>query len=233
MKKYFNLICLTLIMAMFQLVLLGCSKSTPTHAPELVDKNPFTGIPCEAPCWHDLTVGESNESDVMSKLPTLTFIDQNAIDTHKLSLPSLDPFVYAQGTEITADCKYSAKHCVRLRIVDNVLTEIVVTIDYEITLQEAIEYLGDPHYIGYQDLGAEEIICEINLVWFDKQLILASEQFRGNDALSNCKMVQDTHKTTPQLKVFEARYVSVLAMNSVLTNATGQFYEFKGTVPEK
>ena len=169
----------------------------------------------------------------MSKLSTLTFIDQNTIDAHTLSLPSLDPYVYAQGTEVTANCKYSAKHCVRLRIVDNVLTEIVITIDYEITLQEAIEYLGDPDYIGYQDLGAEEIICEIDLVWVDKQLILASEQFRGNDALSNCGMVQETHKTTPQLRVFEARYVSDIAMNSVMTNATGQFYEFTGTVPEK
>jgi len=232
MKK-FRLIYPALIMGIIELILLGCSRSTPTYSPDLIDKNPFTGIPCEAPCWHDLTIGESHENDVLSKLSMLTFIDQSTVYVHKLSLPELDPRVYAQGTEITANCIYSGKHCVRLRVVDNVLTEIILTLDYEINFNEAIDYLGDPHYVGYQDLGAEVVICEIDLVWSDKQLILASEDFHGNDALNNCKMVQGTHKTTPDLKIIEARYVSDLAMNSILTSPVGEFFEFTGTAPEK
>jgi hypothetical protein len=220
------------ILMILAILINGCSTPTPTPSIEQMDKSPFTGDPCAAPCWHNLTIGESNKHDVISELSTLTFIEQDSIYIHELSLPSLDPSIYAQGTEITANCRNNAKQCIRLTVVEDFLTEIVSTLNYEIDFNKAIEYLGNPDYVGYQDLGAEEIICEIDLIWRDKQLILASEKFHGNDAISKCGLVRDTQKPLSSIRIFEVRYISDHAMNLILFSELGEFFEFSGIIPE-
>src|SRR5947207_7639708 len=73
-----------LIMSIVGLFVFGCSHSTPisafpsTPSAEQVDKNPFPGIPCAAPCWHGLQINKSSKEDVLSTLDRLPFIDHNS-----------------------------------------------------------------------------------------------------------------------------------------------------------
>jgi hypothetical protein len=215
--------------------LFGCAKSEPTSSPSQIDESPFTGIPCAAPCWQGLAIGESNENDVISTLSTLTFINQNSIQIFRGgTMPSIDPTVYAQGVEINASCIYPEKQCLTLRVVGDVLTEIVLVLNYEISVDKAIGYLGDPDYIGYGMLGAERIICEVYLVWSEKQLILASEKFEGfKETENNCGVVRDTGKITSSLIISEARYMSAKGIDFMLSRGYNQTFEFSGTLSEK
>lgn len=234
MKINYRLICQIVIMSIIGRYLFGCSAPTPTPLPDQMDKSPFTGIPCAAPCWQGLVIGESNENDVMSTLSMLTFINQNTIQIFRGgTMPGIDPSVYAQGVEINANCIYPEKQCLMVRVVDNILTEIVVAMNYEINVSEALGYLGNPDYIGYQNLGAEKIICEVDMVWSSGQLVLASEKFQGNDAIENCSAVRDTGKTTSSLMISEVRFMSIRAIEVLLSSPAGEFFEFSGTIPEK
>jgi hypothetical protein len=222
---------------MIGIFLFGCSDSTPTSSPSLdqMDKSPFTGIPCAAPCWHGLGIGKSSESEVMSALPTLAFIDQGTIYVHKMpSLPSLEPSIWTQGVEITANCISPKKQCLTIRVVDDVLTEIVVVMNYKINLSEAIKYLGNPDYIGFERAGGELMACEVYSVWTEKQFVLASGKFDGVDAVEkNCYAISDAGKVSSSLLISEARYMSTRAIEILLSNSASKFFEFSGTIPDK
>ena len=195
-----------LIFSLIVITTSGCSTPKPTPLPDQMDKNPFTGIPCAAPCWYGLAVGESNEKDVLATLPTLTFIDQNTIRSFRTSMPNLDLSTYAPGMEIVANCNYPAeRRCLSIAVVDNILTEVDIPLNYDIRVDEAIESLGDPDYIGFQNLGVERIMCEVDLIWSSKQLVLASD-FEGYKATEDtCGVVRDTGKISPSLLISEVR----------------------------
>ena len=214
------------------LLLFACSEQTPT--PEHVDKSPFTGIPCAAPCWHGLVIGQSNESDVMSTLPSLTFINQNTINVHQMqSLPSLDPSIWGKGIEITIACINTEKQCVTIRVVENTLTEVVTVMNYNIRVDEAIKYLGDPDDIGFDRAGGEQIACQVFLVWKEKQLVLASQVFEGANAVEkNCYVIRDSGKVSSDLLIYEARYISIRTIEILLSSSAGEFFDFSGTIPE-
>jgi hypothetical protein len=216
--------------------LFGCIGPNATLVPDqITDKSAFTGIPCAAPCWQGLEVGISNERDVTESLQMLTFINQDTIQSFRGgTMPSIDPTDYAQGVIINADCVYPNRQCLMLKIVDGILVEIVVTLNYDIKVSEAIQYLGDPDYVGYGMLGAEKIICEVYLVWNEKKLILASKKFEGFKATENsCGVVRDRGKVASNLLILEARYLPTSAIEFMLSRSYNATFEFTGTIPEK
>lgn len=222
-------------MVMVGAFLFGCAEPTTTPSPNQIDKSPFTGIPCAAPCWHGLMIGQSNESDVMSTLPTLTFINQNTINVHYIqSLPSLDPSIWEPGVEVTASCINATKQCLTIRVVDNLLTEVVTVMNYDIRVDETIKYLGDPDYVGFDRAGGEQIACQVYLIWKEKQLVLVSQIFEGANAVEkNCYVIRDTGKVSSGLLISEARYLSIRTIEILLSSSAGEFFEFSGTMSEK
>ena len=224
--------------------LYGCFNSATPSAPipfdtpsvEQMDKSPFAGIPCAAPCWYNLEVGKSSENDVIALLPTLTFIEQDSIQMFRTSMPNYDFTASAPGVNIVASCVHSNEECLDLRVVDDVLTKIVVELNYEIKVDEAIGYLGNPNYIGYDNIGSERVICEVYLVWSDTRLVLAStfEGIEGSDAVEkNCHVVRDTGKVPSNLLILEARYLSNAELIAKLKTGTGKFFEYSGVFTEK
>lgn len=175
-----------LSMSIMSFFLFGCMGSIPTTIPtpvftpssDQMDKSPFTGIPCAAPCWHGLEVGKSTESEVTSILPTLTFINHETIQTYHVSMPNYNYSASAPGVLIEASCANSGRKCLTLSVIDNVLTDIEVGLNYDIRADQAIGYLGNPNYVGYDNIGSERVICEVYLVWNDSRFVLAS-RFEG------------------------------------------------------
>lgn len=217
----------------FATFLFGCVEPTTTPSPDQIDKSPFTGIPCAAPCWHGLEVGKSSERDVISTIPTLTFIDQNTVNVHQMqSMPSINPRTSSQGIRVFANCVQPNKKCLTISVVDDILTEIVVSLNYEFEMKEAIEYLSNPDYVGFDRAGGELVACRVYLIWGQKQLVLASKIFEGpNAAEKNCFMIRDTGKATGNLLVSEAQYMSVAAIEELLSSSASEFFEFTGTMP--
>src|SRR5258706_6389132 len=109
-------ICQKVVMSIAAALLFACAK--PTLPPQQMDKSPFTGTPCAAPCWRGLAVGKSSEDSVMSTLPTLTFIDQNTIQVFRGSRPTIDNSAFAPGMEVTASCVQSNQQCLSLTVLE-------------------------------------------------------------------------------------------------------------------
>lgn len=248
-----RLIYRMLIVSILTIFAFGCSDDilvTPAFTPSLeqMDKSPFTGIPCAAPCWHGLEVGKSSESDVISVMPSLTFINQDSIQMFRTSMPGNDG-IYGPGVKIVAgyvhpieDCvesrivNYSTRNCLELIIVDDILTKIVVGLNYEIKPDEAIRYLGNPDYVGYDNIGSEKVICEVYLAWSSSKLMLASTFIgtQGSDAVEkNCYIVRATGKIPYSFLISEARYLSNVKFDAHLGTSTGEFFEFTGILPEQ
>jgi hypothetical protein len=222
-----------LIVGALAALLNGCSVIKPTPSPEQVDRSPFTGIPCAAPCWHGLEIGKSNENDVKDILPTLTFIDQNTIRSYRTSMPNLDLSNFAPGMGVDANCSNpKGKPCLSLTVVDDILTEIVLELNYDITVDEAIKNLGNPDYVGYDNAGAEVIVCYVNLIWSNKQIVLTSRRYEGYEEFKkNCGEVRDTGKVSSSLLLPTVRYVSPAQIENYLSSGTAEFFHFSGTTP--
>jgi len=222
--------------------LYGCVNYTPTPmptptvtpSPEQMDKSMFTGTPCVAPCWHGLEVGKSNESDVISVLPTLTFIDQKSVQIYRRpSVPNYYTMVSGPGAEIVANCINSDKECIDLSIANDILQKIIVGLNYEIRPDEAIGFLGKPDYVGYINLSSERVMCEVYLVWKSSRLVLATrfEDSVGFDKY--CVVVREEGKVPASLQISEARFLSEPELNYQLEIGSGSFFEFTGTIPDK
>ncbi|MBE7436688.1 MAG: hypothetical protein HS100_22425 [Anaerolineales bacterium] len=220
-------------------LLFGCIGSTPTPAsvitpsPEQMDKSLFTGIPCSAPCWQGLEVGESSESDVTSILPTLTFIDHKEIQIFQVSMPNYDFSASAPGVLIEANCINSNQICLTLAVIDDILTKIVVGFNYKITQDEVVKFLGEPDYIGFGNLGSERVMCEVYLVWMNSRLVLASRFEDLEQAEKYCYIVDEEGRAPSNLLILEARYLSEAELNAYLSSISSKFFEFTGAGPDK
>lgn len=237
MKKK-TIITLIFYVEIIGVFLLGCTlfnvTSVYTPLPEQVDKSPFTGVPCAAPCWYGLEVGVSTESDVISTLPTLTFVDQKTIRMNrKPSVPDYFIEEYGPGVKIVGNCVNVKKTCLEITVSNNLLQQIILSLNYEIMQEEAIKYLGNPDYVGYGRLSYERVMCEVYFVWVKSHLILASRFEDLEQAEKYCYVVGDEGKAPSNLLILEARYLSEAELNDYLSSISSEFFEFTGTGPGK
>jgi hypothetical protein len=119
----------------------ACSPSLPPYDlptrvedPDSVDKSLLTGEPCAPPCWYGLVPGESSADEVLSTLRSLPFVDPDSIDEDFISWESS---VSRAGYSIG-----------RIRIEEGKIRAIDIDLEYDLTLQELIDVLGEP--AGYE-----------------------------------------------------------------------------------
>jgi hypothetical protein len=220
-----------ILMIILGAFLAGCSQFSVSF--DQMDISPFTGIPCAAPCWQGLMVGKSTESKVMSTLQSLPFIDQKTVYVHRMSMPGLDLKNFGPGAEITANCIQPSEQCLTISVEDGILTGVEIALNYKIGLDEAIKYLGDPDYINYQMLGAEDVSCEIQLIWKSKQFVLASVPFTDGMTKKYCEDVKNNGKTVSSLIISKARYLSMGEIDLLLSPDNSDVFRYIGTIPGK
>ena len=200
----------------------GCSGLLLPETPpaERVDRSLFTGVPCAVPCWHGLEVGRSAEDEVISTLQKLDYIDQATVQINRRS----------SGVEIIANCTSPARECLKFNVADDVLMKIVVGINYEIRADEAIEQLGEPHYLGVSAAEGEITACEVYMIWRTSGLVLASTFNKNSDgAKKYCDVVRDTGKIPSSFIIAEARLIAGLELVNLLTSGD-QLFTFSGTL---
>ncbi len=213
-----------LLMMLMGMSLIGCVNHTPTPttptvtlSPEQMDISPFTGVPCAAPCWHGLEVGKSTERDITAVVPTLSFIDQSSVQIFRRpSMPDYYVKDFGPGVEIVADCINYKKSCLDLTTSNDVLQKIIVKLNYEISADEAIGYLGAPDYMGYNDFSSERIMCEVYLAWNKSRLVLVATFQDLAGAQKYCYVAGREGKVPANMLISEARYLSDVEFKAYL-----------------
>jgi hypothetical protein len=143
-----------------------------------------------------------------------------------------DPSLFGEGVEITANCINPKKLCLTIQVVGNILTDISIVLNYQINVDGAIKYLGNPDYVGFDRAGGELIACRVYLVWNDKQLALESKIFDGIDAVEkNCYVIHDTGKISSTIIISEGWLMSPASIKVFRPSAVNTFYKFSGTSP--
>jgi hypothetical protein len=202
------------------LTLMGCVQATPPPTiDDQIDKSLFTGVPCMVPCWHGLEVGKSTESEVISTVQKLNYIDLETMQINRIS----------GGTEIIANCISPVKECLKFDVVNDVLMKMVVGLNYEIRVDEAIELLGDPHYLGVSAVNGEIVACEVYMIWRNSGLVLTSMVATSSEEIEkHCEGIRNTGKIPSSLLITEARLISGMELLTLLTS-DGKFFDFSVT----
>jgi len=204
-----------------------------TLPPEMIDMSPFTGDPCSPPCWYGLRIAESNETEVVSTLKSLEFIDQESLKIDSTSIPDFDYFISANlvtGKRITTNCLEPRTLCLILNIANGKLRDIRSILNYEISFSEVIKSIGNPDKIGYTICCAESMACEIQLIWIKKQLVLTSETFAGIKGCDYSKKALSTGMVDADLEIMEVDILPVEDINHLVDDSE-LFGNFSGVNP--
>lgn len=164
----------TIIVLLFVLAVANCSVATPTPDEQLVDRSFLTDQPCSAPCWYELRVDESSESDILETVKEIPFIDVGS---------QLDEVTTWGGDKaahrIHFDCLYGSQRypgCVSFLTSKELLKRIQIYVSYTLTIEMMIDKLDTPDsYIAFTEPG-ETIACSMTFFWTNKQIIASNYQ---------------------------------------------------------
>jgi hypothetical protein len=214
MKKKLLLIIFGLLSA--GVMLGGCSGSKVTLAPELMDKSPFTGEPCAAPCWHGLEIAKSSEPEVISALKSLSFINEESLKIRTLTMTGFKPGTEVPGKRITANCLQPKTLCLVVDIADGRLRDIKSILNYEITFDEVVKDIGNPDKVVRTNYSAEVIACYIRLVWTQKQLVLVSKKFPGAKGCDYSQTAASSGLVDASLEIGEVDFLPNEEINQMI-----------------
>ena len=206
----------------------GCLGSKGTVAPELMDKSPFTGNPCAAPCWYGLEIAKSNKSEVVSTLKSLGFVDQETLKIKSSSGPGFDPKITVPGKWITANCLQPKTRCLVVDIAEGRLRDIKSVLNYKITFDEVVKDIGNPEKVVRTDYSAEVIACYIRLVWTQKQLVLVSKRFPGAKGCDYSQTAVSTGLVDANLEIAEVDFLPDEEINQMVMESE-MVGNYKGT----
>jgi len=209
----------------------GCSGSKGTLIPELMDKSPFTGDPCAAPCWYGLKIAKSSESEVVSTLKSLGFIDKETLTMKSSSGPSLDPKITVPGKSINADCLQPKTPCLVVDIAEGRLRDIKSILNYKITFDDVVKDIGNPDKVVRTDYSAEVIACYIRLVWSQKQLVLVSKRFPGEKGCDYSQTAVSTGLIDANLEIAEVDFLPNEEINQMIMESE-KVGNYKGINPK-
>jgi hypothetical protein len=106
---------------------------------------------------------------------------------------------------------------------------MIISMNYDIQVGEAIEHLGDPHYLGVSAANGDMVACEVYMIWRNSGLVLASAVATSNEEVEkHCEGIRDTGKIPPDLLIAEARLISGLELVILLTSES-KFFDYSIT----
>lgn len=109
-------------------------------------------------------------------------------------VPDINPKNWVPGKVITAFCIEGGnnKPCLKLTLANDKLRDIEIILNYDLKLSNVVEQLGNPDYVGYKNASTDQVLCEVEMIWVTKQLVLQSTTFSGSDAENYCYPVRGT-----------------------------------------
>ena len=200
----FGWLWIVLATALAAVVLSAC-QATPDP---LIDRSLATGEPCAAPCWQGLHIGKSSLANITTVLQQLPFVDADSIQ--QFSAGAVD---VSGETQVQVDW-----HCLhpRLRwcgsalLTGDRLEHLRMMVNFPWTLADAVQRLGQPSYVGYDDYGPGGQ-CYISLYWADKGVSI-----RGAGLLKPCPTPAEAERRlgpNPNIRVISVTYTSPTAFH--------------------
>ena len=188
------------------LIMTGCngtSTQVPTpEDPRLVDQSFVTGQPCQAPCWYGIEPGQSNQTEALNKLNTLSFVDNTKIRISK----NVRFFDYLDVTEIDFNCVFpNGKMCGFILSVNDIVKSIYIYIQYPLPLKSAIDKLGAPDYFLYNPYSPHGDGCMVSFHWPKKRITLINVDYYSQQI---CQDIEDGKVFNPDILITEVQYES-------------------------
>jgi hypothetical protein len=170
---------------------------TPIQDPDLIDRSWYTGDPCLPPCWYDMEIGKTTFDEASQQVRTLSFVDVDSIwegEADYIFFPYPTPVVKGMG--INLYCRQpESKTCARMWFVDDVLMDIFIFPNYQVTFLEVVKYLGEPDLIL---VGPAHIpMCKLSIIWSVNQLIITHSEDERGTKRRLCQMVLDSDDKIP------------------------------------
>jgi hypothetical protein len=169
----------------------------------LVDNSFFDENPCQAPCWYELQLGKSTESEVRMKLGNLSFIDSSKIEEQSSSYWDSTEQKIVQAKLIAARCINPTNQiCASMLIAGGKLKSIILFPNHTISVRNVVDHLGVPDY--FQLLPSFTMNCLVRLVWKQEQILISiSNQF----VTSLCNELRNGKSIDPTLRINSIEYV--------------------------
>jgi len=177
-------------------VLYSCGTK-PDLARQNIDKSLLDEETCNPPCWHGLVIDKSTKEDVLSTLNKLPFVEHNAYREHTVT------WVNMPAIEIQFIC--ASDHttvCGGAMITNNILRYLWTRLEYEFTLKDATNRLGEPEYIvsEWPSISGK---CSLEAVWNIHGMAAA---IYDDSRYNECESISDGNKISPSLIIESVSY---------------------------
>jgi hypothetical protein len=121
---------------------------------------------CVSPCWNDLVIGESRKDEVLATTQLLTFVNQEA--NGWMNEEYLDKGIERYWVECVVP---PGMMCASFEFSDDVLTQLQITPNQEISFREIVTRLHIPDYIYATAVQPEVADCLVIIAWIDLQMM--------------------------------------------------------------
>ena len=128
----------------------GCGGPPP------LDKSLLTGEPCEPPCWQGFVPGASTEDQIIDYLS-----DSDYVASHYRDTVGGETIIWWQSSLSGRDQGTSNAFGIR----KGVLSSMVVSLDYELTLDQLLAKYGPPEKLWVQWSAGGSAVVLVNLYY--------------------------------------------------------------------
>jgi hypothetical protein len=161
------------------------------------DRSWLVGVPCSPPCWYGLVPGQSSESDVISVLGDLDFIDVDSMDIVRTQF--FEETVQEVYIQVEMKMKMEGRGNINFLIQEDSLKVIAESLNYEISLQEVVDAIGEPDYISpiEQPQMRGKPYCDVAIFWIEKQLSVGYQYSEKDTWLEHCEAILEGRLMNP------------------------------------
>jgi hypothetical protein len=182
----------------------------PTFMPlpsNLTDQSILNDDPCKAPCWYGLKPDSSSKQDALDTVAGLDFLNSTDIKIQNANWWGEKAKEYVPATLIRIWCKQPSNTiCVHILTVDDKIKSISIIPNYRLTLDDFVEYFGEPDYVLPSYYGAECMGCMLSVVWVKDSVEVSINDLRCAKGADLCNNVFKGEKLPNHLVVGAITY---------------------------
>lgn len=172
-----NLLKVTIVIVccLSLLLLSACSPVCEYSVPEYpvgdsaanVDRTLATGEICDPPCWQGIVPGETSVAEALAILNEAPFVVNQSITRDSIyGFPDLEAISW--HSTISEWDPHIPRNRVRVSIQKNEVHDILITLEYELTVQELFDRFGEPD--RYTITPSHPTCYGVTLIWLDQGL---------------------------------------------------------------
>ncbi len=230
LNRWHNLVPRYMLGTAMVAALVGCVSPAPPTAtlePSLMDQSILTDVPCAAPCWYGLELGKSTKADALATAHSLSFIDPKEFPEKPAYYMYWDGSKYVQtpGTFVHLRCRQPDQTCASLLFVNDLLKEVLMSPNYDLTFGEVVAHLGAPDYIGFAPIQVESgALCSVSLIWKQRGITASFSSGGAKNNQVRCNTVHKDPRVDRNLPVQQIMYIlpENIALAAIPSSAGGE-----------